>query len=259
MELKFSKYHGAGNDFVMIDNRDGVFGEPTVEKIKKICDRHKGIGADGIILLNDSEGIDFKMRYFNADLGDETMCGNGTRCIVAFARELGIIQNQARFLAHDGAHEADVLPDGNIAVKMADVAFPQKHGEGFVCDTGCPHYVEVRKDIENLDLIPFAQEIRYSQDFPNGVNVNVIEMKEGAIPMRTYERGVEDETLACGTGAVAVAVTLAKDAPDGQETEYVLDAKGGTLKIKLTKKDDHFENVWLIGPAEKAFEGIVSL
>ncbi len=259
MNLIFSKYHGAGNDFIMIDNREGAFGEPTVEKIRALCNRHTGIGADGIILLEDVANIDFRMRYFNADLGDEAMCGNGTRCIVQFARDLGIVTNHARFLGKECLYEAEVLDDGNIAVHMQDVEIPTRYKEGFVCQTGCLHYVETKDEIEKFDLIPYAREIRYHEDFPNGVNVNIVKVTEGAIPMRTYERGVEDETLACGTGAVAVAAMLAKDLPEGEEAEYAIEAKGGDLRVKLTRKGDHFEKVWLIGPAVKSFEGMASL
>lgn len=254
MNLKFSKYHGCGNDFIMIDNRAGEFGEISVKKIQDLCDRHTGIGADGIILVEQTPEADFRMRYFNALLGDETMCGNGARCVVAFAHELGIIKDKAIFLANDGIHEGEILGDGNVSISMADVVQLEKYKNGFICDTGCPHYVEVREQIENLDLIPFAKEIRYSKDFPEGINVNIVEIDDG-IKMRTYERGVEDETLACGTGAVAVAVSLAGDMTEGEEREFSIKARGGDLRVRLTKRGSGFQNVSLAGPAVRSFEG----
>ena len=255
MNLKFSKYHGCGNDFVMIDNRDGVFGDITTPKIQGICDRHTGIGADGIILLENTDEALFRMRYFNALEGDETMCGNGARSVVAFARDLGLVgDEEIKFLAHDGIHKAEILENGEVSVSMADFDTPTSHNKGFVCNTGCPHYVETISDTDNFDLIPYAKSIRYSTDFPTGINVNIIENGE-EFKMRTYERGVEDETLACGTGAVAVAGTLARDLAVGEEKEFVIKARGGELKVRLSKTENGFKNVWLIGPATKAFEG----
>jgi|JI10StandDraft_1071094.scaffolds.fasta_scaffold03731_12 diaminopimelate epimerase len=259
MQLHFSKYHGAGNDFVMIDNREGVFGDITVEKIQSICNRHTGVGADGIILLDTYAGLDFRMRYFNADLGDETMCGNGTRCIVAFAHQLGIIKNKARFQGRDGMYEAEILSEGIVSTHMQDVHIAKAHKDGFVCDTGCPHYVEAVSDTTKVDIVPFGRAIRYSSDFPSGINVNVVEVVDGDIRMRTYERGVENETLACGTGAVAVAVTLAKDARDGEKKHFKIKAPGGDLEVRLTREGDMFTDVWLTGPAVKAFEGTIHI
>lgn len=259
MQLHFSKYHGAGNDFVMIDNREGVFGEITVEKIQKICDRHMGVGGDGIILLEHADTADFRMRYFNADLGDETMCGNGTRCIAAFARELGIVVDSARFQGKDGVYEAEIFPDGTVATHMQDVNSIEEYKKGFTCDTGCPHYVEKVDSVASVDMVLFGRAIRYSSDFPNGINVNIVEDKERDLRMRTYERGVEDETLACGTGAVAVAVTMAQGARDGEKLVYKIAAPGGNLEVRLEKKGEIYTNIWLVGPAVKAFEGTISL
>jgi diaminopimelate epimerase len=259
MIIKFSKYHGCGNDFVMIDNREGVFGVIDIEKIRKICNRHTGIGADGIILLENTDEALFRMRYFNALEGDETMCGNGARSIVAFARDLGLISDrEISFLAHDGIHKALILENREVSVSMSDFEAPTSHNKGFVCNTGCPHYVETVPNTESFDLIPHARSIRYSPDFPTGINVNIVECDD-ELKMRTYERGVEEETLACGTGAVAVAGTLASNLPAGEEKEFSIRARGGNLKVRLTKTKNGFENVWLTGPAIKAFEGNLSL
>ena len=242
----------------MIDNREGVFGVISIDKIRSICDRHTGVGADGIILLENTDEALFRMRYFNAQEGDETMCGNGARSIVAFARDLGLFgDEEISFLAHDGIHKAKILENGEVSVSIADFETPTSHNKGFVCNTGCPHYVETVSNTESFDLIPYAKSIRYSADFPTGINVNIVESGE-ELKMRTYERGVEDETLACGTGAVAVAGTLATSLDEGDENEFSIRARGGNLKVRLTRTKTGFENVWLIGPAIKAFEGEIT-
>lgn len=244
---------------MMIDNRDGAIGVITIEKIRSICDRHTGVGADGIILLENTDEALFRMRYFNALEGDETMCGNGARSVVAFARDLSLVgDEEISFLAHDGIHRAKILKNGEVSVSMSDFETPISHNKGFVCNTGCPHYVETVPDTQSFDLIPYAKSIRYSVDFPTGINVNIIENGK-ELKMRTYERGVEDETLACGTGAVAVAGTLATNLAEGEEKEFNIQALGGNLKVRLTRTKTGFENVWLTGPAIKAFEGEINL
>jgi len=224
-----------------------------------LCDRHFGIGADGLMLLQLLDGYDFKMIYYNSDGNFSSMCGNGGRCIVQFAKSLGVIDNHAHFLAVDGPHLGDVMPDGSVALKMIDVnSIEVIDDDSLLLDTGSPHYVKKVKDIESLDLISEGRKIRYNDRFKNdGVNVNFVEEKDGALLIRTYERGVENETLACGTGVTAAAVAMVYWGRRSRSID--VKAVGGDLNVRLEKAQGSFQNIWKTGAATFVFKGEVVL
>jgi diaminopimelate epimerase len=256
MTQKFHKYHGAGNDFILVDNRDGGF-EPDKNTILRMCRRRFGIGADGVMLLEESENADFSMRYFNADGRESTMCGNGGRCIVLFAHARGIVSEKTTFWASDGYHQANVLDAKTVSLKMQDVTQVWQHQGNDVIDTGSPHYVQWVGDPDQVDVYTQGRALRYDPDiFADGVNVNFVKMMaERHIFIRTYERGVEAETLACGTGSVAAAIS-AHIRNRSDKSSYTLKARGGTLQVDFEDTGDNiFRDVWLTGPAEKVFEG----
>lgn len=258
MILNFYKYQGTGNDFVIFDNRDGniVF---TTEQINKICDRRFGIGADGLMMLGSLDGYDFNMIYYNADGRESSMCGNGGRCLTRFAYDRGIHKNSFRFMAVDGEHEATLSDKGWIHLKMKDVnAISDYHGDA-VLDTGSPHYVKAVNDIKALDVFKEGKEIRYSKDFSEkGINVNFVENSEKQIIVRTYERGVEDETFSCGTGVTAAALVFAHNENGFNRME--VQTKGGHLAVEFDKTGNHsFSNIWLCGPATFVFKGEIKL
>ncbi len=257
-KIPFCKYQGTGNDFVLIDNRSKVFlTKEDTEVIKRMCDRRFGIGADGLILLQNNEGYDFEMIYFNSDGNESSMCGNGGRCIVAFAKSLGIIENTCCFLATDGAHEAIVHDNGWVDLKMGDVANIENGEDHFILDTGSPHYVIFVEDLSDINVHESGQVIRYSDRFrKEGINVNFVEKNDKGISVATYERGVEGETLSCGTGVTAAAIATSYSQSNGlKKSEIAIDTKGGSLKVKLEKENGYFSDVWLCGPAVRVFEG----
>lgn len=258
MELRFFKYHGTGNDFLIIDNRSGTVALSSQE-IAWLCDRHFGVGGDGLMLLERHPDYDFRMVYYNADGGQSTMCGNGGRCMVAFARRLGIIGNRARFVAIDGPHEAALHDDGMVSLHMKDVPGIRKEGADFLLDTGSPHYVRWVKGVDALDVKGQGRAIRTLPGFmPEGINVNFVERVEGAIRVRTYERGVEDETLSCGTGVTAAAI--ASVASDTGSFRIPVVTPGGMLEVSFEKVSaDSAQQVVLKGPAEFVFEGLVDI
>ena len=206
MELKFSKYQGTGNDFVMLDNMNGQYDDLSIQQIQFLCDRKLGIGADGLIKLSKDAEVDFLVEYFNAD-GSQSFCGNGARCSVNFAKSLGLIMSKAVFNAIDGIHEA-TTQDGIVRLEMLPVNSIQAVNSDFWLNTGSPHYVKIANENESIDIIEFGKSIRYSELYKtDGVNVNVIkEVNSNTIHVQTYERGVEDETLSCGTGVTACAL-----------------------------------------------------
>ncbi len=262
MTLPFYKYQGTGNDFVIIDNRNPNYLQRSdVEVVKWLCDRRFGIGADGLILLQDHPDFDFEMVYFNSDGNESTMCGNGGRCIVAFANFLGLIEKQTRFLAIDGPHDARIESDGWVALKMIDVAEVENGEDYYLMTTGSPHYVIFAEDLDDINVVENGQAIRYSKRFrKEGVNVNFVEKKEEGILVATYERGVEDETLSCGTGVTAAAIAYALEKGNETITEVPIRTKGGELKVLLEKKaDNRFEQIWLCGPATQVFAGSIVL
>ncbi len=254
MQLKCYKYQGTGNDFVIIDNREKTI-SLTVEQIRLLCDRRFGIGADGLMLLELEPGIDFKMVYFNSDGNESSMCGNGGRCITAFAKQLGIITSEAKFLAIDGMHEAKIMAD-SVSLKMNDVRDIEVGDDYFYLNTGSPHYVKFVKDIETFDVVVEGKKIRYSDRFKaEGTNVNFIERTEHELFVRTYERGVEDETLSCGTGVTAAALVAGFKGLSTDKKNCRIKTLGGNLNVKFEKVlENTFYNIWLEGPALFVFE-----
>ena len=265
--MQFHKYQGTGNDFVMLDDRARAFDETDQPLIARLCDRRFGIGADGLILLRNKPDFDFEMVYFNADGHPSSMCGNGGRCTVAFARHLGLIGEQTRFLAVDGPHEARVEPDGTVRLRMTDVAAPRRAGVGrhdVFLHTGSPHHIHFLDPTESPALADFnvfaaGHDIRYDPAYdPAGTNVNFVETPADPAqpwPVRTYERGVEDETLSCGTGVTAVALAASQR---GATSPVRLQTLGGELEVSFEPRPDGgFANVWLSGPATRVFGGEV--
>jgi len=257
MHQKFYKYQGTGNDFVMIDNRRNLFDKNNTNLITELCNRRFGIGADGLILLENHDLHDFKMVYYNADGKESTMCGNGGRCLVAFAKQLGIITNTAIFEAVDGLHNAEILDD-IVHLQMQDVSSIIQNESYIFLDTGSPHHVQFENDIDNFDIKSKGSEIRYGAPyFHEGTNVNFVrKLKDNMFRLRTYERGVENETLSCGTGATAVAIAM-HYIGETTLTQIPLKVEGGVLKVKFEVVDNVYKNVWLIGPADLVFEGVI--
>lgn len=259
MAIEFYKYEGAGNDFVVIDNRNGSFDRSDNNLVKNLCDRRFGVGADGLMLLQNHEEADFEMVYFNADGFEGSMCGNGGRCIAAFAHHLNLTGSSTSFMAVDGVHEALVLTPDHIRLKMTDVPIHEKDGDHYFLDTGSPHYVVFTDGLDEIDVYTEGRKIRYSERFrQTGTNVNFVEPHSEFLSVRTYERGVENETLACGTGVVASAISAAL-AGKINNSEVVVHVRGGSLKVSFDRDGAFFSNVWLEGPARKVFEGVYSL
>jgi diaminopimelate epimerase len=258
MKIEFFKYQGTGNDFVILDNRENKYDGLSVKQVKHICDRRFGIGADGLMLLAKKEGYDFEMVYFNADGRESSMCGNGGRCLVKFAYHLGIHKSTYHFIATDGEHFADIGMDANetVRLKMKDVSEVDEHASYSVLNTGSPHFVKFAANVRNIDVQETGREIRYSNAFKEeGINVNFVEsVDEDSIFVRTYERGVEDETMSCGTGVTASALISAHNEKGFNRVE--VQTPGGRLSVEFEKVDEsHFENIWLCGPAELVYKG----
>lgn len=262
MELTFYKYQGAGNDFVMVDNRQGVFNGTEHELFAKWCHRRYGIGADGLILLQEKEGYDFEMKYYNADGNESTMCGNGGRCVVMFASHLGLIQEHTTFLAIDGPHQGRLLPNGEVSLEMADVDTINKDHDAYVLNTGSPHYVKQVQAVRQVDVFTEGKAIRYSPAYNHGgINVNFLELvDEKHLKVRTYERGVEDETYACGTGVTACAIVASRiQGREAGNFEYQIETLGGNLGVSYHWDGHKATDVWLTGPATKVFEGVLEV
>lgn len=261
--LPFSKYHGAGNDFIMVDDRDGLWESRVSEAwIALACHRRFGIGADGMIFLQPGQdGADFFMRYYNSDGRTSTFCGNGGRCIVAFAAALGVIRDRCRFLGTDGWHDGIVLEEGEIQISMKDIDHVELQDEFAVLHTGSPHYVGFRHDIGGIDVFTEGRSIRNSPRFAEeGINVNFVQtLAPGEIAIRTYERGVEDETFACGTGVVAGAIASACRS-DLAISSWKVHARGGDLRVDFERDGpEQFRSVRLTGPAVEVFSGEIPL
>lgn len=259
MLINFWKYQGAGNDFVMIDNRKPLFENISNDLVVQLCSRHFGIGSDGIVFLENSTEGDFNMNFFNPD-GSQSFCGNGSRCTLAFANALGLPKkSRYKFEAIDGWHEGEITKDG-FKIKMKDVQKVLKHKDFSFADTGSPHYMKYVNDVVRIEVKEEGAKIRYSDTYKKeGVNVNFIQViGENHIKIRTYERGVEDETFACGTGATACALSYLNKGNDGQFLVKV-DVKGGRLYIHATKKGNQFTDVWLEGPAIEVFKGSIDV
>lgn len=260
MEIKFHKYHGTGNDFIIIDSRDINEAFFDTRKVKNLCNRHFGVGADGLILLLFSEEVDFHMKYFNSDGKEGTMCGNGGRCITAFAKRNGLIDGEAKFTGIDGQHKAYINKDNTINLKMINVIPVKKLKDGDLIETGSRHFVQHHENIENIDVYREGKKIRFEHRFGNeGTNVNFIKPTDTGIYIRTYERGVENETLSCGTGAVAAAISAYHNQLT-DKSSYKVFTKGGELEVSFTPNSDgSFSDVWLKGPAEFVFDGSIEL
>lgn len=260
MKIEFYKYHGAGNDFIMLDNRQNIYDNLTQKQVAFLCNRHFGIGADGMMLLNLKPGFDFEMKYYNADGAEGSMCGNGGRCMVKFAASLGIRKSSYHFIAVDGEHEAEIDTDGIVSLKMNDVNKVEIHTNHYVLNTGSPHYVKHIRDVKEMDVRNGGRMIRNSRQFEKeGINVNFVEvLNDDTIYVRTYERGVEDETMSCGTGVTAAALVSAHNDIGFNNVE--VKTPGGNLSVEFDKKDDeHFENIWLNGPATFVFKGAIDI
>ena len=253
MKIQFHKYQGAGNDFIIIDNRNLFFDASNHELIQWLCHRKLGIGADGLILLQDTISYDFEMVYYNADGHLGSMCGNGGRCVVDFAKQLNIFEKECHFLACDGPHLA-TWTSFDVSLRMQNVEEIESGKDYFFLDTGSPHYIKFVDDIESIDVVDEGQKIRYNERFKNdGTNVNFVQIKDQKLYVRTYERGVEDETLACGTGVVA-SVLSAYEANLISNNAVEVIVLGGELKVNF-EKTDHYHSIDLLGPYDCVYRG----
>ncbi len=256
MTFSFDKYQGTGNDFIILDNRQKNFSSLTERDIRLMCHRHFGIGADGLLLFGDKEGYDFEMVYYNSDGKPSTMCGNGGRCMVMYAFNMGIKKFTYNFLAADGAHEAEIDHRNEVRLKMQDVKSIEENSHHAILDTGSPHYVKFVGSLEGINVEQQGREIRNSRKYiEEGINVNFVEtIGDASIGVRTYERGVENETLSCGTGVTAAALASAHNPRGFNQVE--VKTPGGLLSVEFNKiSDSEFDNIWLCGPASFVFRG----
>ena len=260
MQIEFYKYQGTGNDFVMIDNRSDFFPKKNIQLIAHLCDRRFGIGGDGLILLENDSDTDFKMVYYNSDGNQSSMCGNGGRCLVAFAKKLNVIDNSCTFIATDGLHHATIAENGLVSLQMIDVANVKTTPEYTFLNTGSPHHVQMVEDLENCNIKDDGAAIRYGALYgKEGSNINFVkQIDNDTFSLRTYERGVEDETLSCGTGATATAIAMNATGKTNS-TSINLNVEGGKLEVSFDKMNDQFTNVFLIGPAEFVFKGMIEV
>ncbi len=260
MKIEFYKYQGTGNDFVILDNRTNAYSSLTPKQVKHICNRRFGIGADGLMLLANKSGYDFEMIYFNADGNPSSMCGNGGRCLTMFAWDMGIHKTTYHFLAADGYHDAEIDMNKTVRLKMKNVDKVEEHSTYAVLNTGSPHFVKFATNVKDIDVQETGREIRYSNAYKEeGINVNFVEsIDEDSIYVRTYERGVEDETYSCGTGVTACALVSAHNEKGFNRVE--VQTPGGHLSVEFDKNDDnHFENIWLCGPAAFVYKGEIEV
>lgn len=257
MKLEFSKYQGTGNDFILIDNRDNIF-KASEENIKGLCNRHTGIGADGLIILKNGYECEFAMNYYNADGNEGSMCGNGGRCFASYLKEKGFIENYVTFEAIDGTHYALIKNNNEIELELNNVFFFKLIDNNYYLDTGSPHYIIFTEDIENTDVFSKGRSLRYKRQlFPKGSNIDFVEIQHNSIYVRTYERGVENETLSCGTGVTASAIaTYLKT--NKIQTHWKVKTKGGELLVNFDEEDNKFKNIKLTGPAINVFNGRIN-
>lgn len=261
MEISFSKYQGTGNDFVLIDNRTRQIDSLDQLTVSTLCNRRFGIGADGLMLLQEKPGYDFEMIYYNADGKPGSLCGNGGRCVVAFAKQLGIVNDETTFLAVDGPHHAKITADGRfISLQMADVDVIRRDGEAWVLDTGSPHFVLSAAGVHQKDVYTEGRAIRYSDAYTaEGINVNFVEAFDDHYFVRTYERGVEDETYACGTGVTAVALAMAMQNKQTGANHTQIRVPGGNLSVRFEYDGQTFSNIFLEGPAAFVYHGAIQV
>ncbi|MFT6503077.1 MAG: diaminopimelate epimerase [Crocinitomicaceae bacterium] len=256
MKLNFSKYQGTGNDFIMIDNVNGGHDTLTIRQIQFLCDRKMGIGADGLIKISSHSDFDFEVEYFNSD-GTQSFCGNGARCSVSFAKSLGLLDEKTSFMAIDGPHVASINKEGIVRLEMLPVDGIASDRNDYIMDTGSPHFVRAVGNSDETEIVEFGKSIRYSERFKEeGINVNLVKFTgKNEVKVETYERGVEDETLSCGTGVTASALVYMMI---DTESKYVdVSTKGGVLKVEATQTKNGFENIWLSGPALKVYDGSI--
>jgi len=255
MKINFTKYEGNGNDFIIIDDRKEEFSEDNVLMISKLCDRKFGIGADGLILLRKHKVYDFQMIYFNSDGNESSMCGNGGRCLVSYALQLDIDLKTNSFLAIDGVHKFKVV-DNEIYLKMNDVKdIVVKNGYNFL-NTGSPHVVQIVENVDEINVYEQGKKIRRQFQEMNGVNVNFVSFNNDIIKCRTFERGVENETLSCGTGVVAVALYVFKKKKIS-DNKIIVSTKGGSLSVSFKNDGNSFREIWLKGDINKIFDGLI--
>lgn len=256
--IKFYKYQGAGNDFIVLDGR--TLPNLTEKQIAFLCDRRLGVGADGLMILLEKAGFDFEMKYFNADGKAGSLCGNGGRCLTRFAFDLGIKKDSYHFFAVDGIHEASINHATKwVHLKMNPVNEIEKYQQDSILNTGSPHYIQEVEDIHQVAVFDKGRKIRYNEDFAEkGINVNFVEVLNNGLWVRTYERGVEDETLSCGTGVTAAALVFAPKEPGHYRIPIF--TRGGELAVECTRKgDQQFDDIWLCGPTTRVFEGSIQL
>lgn len=256
MKLNFSKYQGTGNDFILIDDRNEVFPQDS-NIIEKLCGRRFGIGADGLILIQNHPELDYKMIYFNSD-GSQSLCGNGSRCGFAFAQSLGMVSSNATFETTDGTHQIKQEND-IIHFQLFDISqFDELNSKEWYINTGSPHHIVISENVDDLEIVSVGRKIRNlpSYSSQNGTNVNFAQLLQDRVKIRTYERGVEDETLSCGTGATAVGLMAGKL---GYKSPVNIQTMGGELSVFFQQNRDTFTDIWLAGPAKKVFEGSVTI
>jgi len=260
LQIEFHKYHGAGNDFILIHDPLSAFPAEKHELVRHLCDRRFGIGADGLILIRKHPDLDFQMVYFNADGREGSMCGNGGRCAVAFAHRMHLCKETTTFQAADGTHLAKVIRPDHIQLKMQSVKNIRIQPDHYELDTGSPHYVTFVENLDELDVFGIGQKIRLSNAFrAEGINVDFVEHREDMLFVRTYERGVENETLSCGTGVVASALCASLRDP-GRKSEYHIRTRGGDLSVSFRMENENdFRNIILEGPAEFVFKGSIEI
>jgi diaminopimelate epimerase len=259
MKIPFHKYQGTGNDFIMIDNLSGDFSNLDIQHVQQLCDRRFGIGADGLILIHSHPTLHFEADYYNSD-GSKSFCGNGARCAVQFYARNHAHQDEFKFMAIDGIHSARII-NNEVSLEMSSVQLIEKYGHDHVLNTGSPHYVKHVQDLPTLDVFTLGRELRYSDDFSEvGINVNFVkQISPNHISIRTYERGVEDETLSCGTGATACALVEGQSFSEGNHSVCV-DVLGGQVHVSFTRHaDNSFSQITLQGPATFVFEGEINV
>ena len=260
MNRIFQKYQGTGNDFILLDDRENSFDHTNEKLIAHLCDRRFGIGADGLMLLRNKQGYDFEMVYFNSDGKPSSMCGNGGRCISRFALDIGAVKkHEVNFLAIDGPHTAIIGPE-TVKLKMNDVPAVEAGNDFFYLNTGSPHYVKFLEGVAEMDVVTEGKKIRYNDRFAReGTNVNFVNKENDGIFVRTYERGVEDETLSCGTGVTACALAAALNGTATAADKCVVHTRGGNLSVHFRREGNSFTNVWLEGPATFVFKGEIKV
>lgn len=255
--IHFQKYQATGNDFVIIDNRASNL-VLTEEQIARICHPKFGVGADGVMLIENHPTRNFHLEYFNSD-GSKSLCGNGCRAAVQFASQLGIVNGKASFTAFDGDHTAEILPSGIVRLKMADVEAPKLIGSDYYIYTGSPHYIRFVSDVKDYPVVEEGKKIRYDDQFkPGGTNVNFVELQpDDTLFVRTYERGVENETLSCGTGITGAALAASLK---GYHSPVHIKSLGGELSVEFkTGQSGTFHDIYLTGPAKMVFKGQLEL